>query len=48
MTKQKAETIIVNKKEYEALLHNFQVAKEYLQGKAEGFDSADELIESLK
>ena len=41
-------TLQINKKEYEALLHNFQVAKEYLQGKAEGFDSADELIESLK
>ncbi len=42
------ETVTVNKAEYDALVHNIQVTKEYLQGKAKGFDNANELIKSLK
>ena len=42
------EMVTIEKEEYEALLHMAQVTKEYLQGKAKSFRSAESLIENLK
>jgi len=44
----KRKTITVYKKEYDALVHNFQVISEYLQGEFESFDKAEDLIKNLK
>ena len=41
-------TVTIDKEEYEALLHTAQVTSEYLEGKVESFDSADDLIANLK
>lgn len=47
-TQQAGKTMTVNKNEYEALIHCVQVTKEYLQGKSQSFESANELIKNLK
>lgn len=48
-TQQKtSDTVVVNKDEYEALLHMAEVTSEYLSGKVKKSNSAEELIESLK
>jgi len=47
--KQKSKkTVTIDKEEYEALLHMAKVTSEYLEGKVESFNSADDLISNLK
>lgn len=46
--KDSSKQVTISQEEYDALIHTAEVTMEYIQGKKETFQSAEDLIKNLK